>query len=63
MCRIRLLIFLLFRRITPSAGERGGGVLPSGTSRVAGAVCVYEKLTKKCICMIAGNFRPFYNFK
>ncbi len=63
MCRIRLLIFLLFRKVTPSAGERGGSVLLPGTSRVAGAVCVYEKLTKKCICMIAGNFRPFYNFK
>ena len=63
MCRIRLLIFLLFRRVAPSAGARGGSILLPGTSRVAGAVCVYEKLTKKCICMIAGNFCPFYNFK
>ena len=63
MSRIRLFIFRLFRRIAPFAGARGGSVLLPGTSRVAVAVCVYEKLTKKCICMIAGNFRPFYNFK
>ena len=63
MCRIRLLIFLLFRKVTPSAGARGGGVLlPRNVPRCL-ALCVYEKLTKKCICMIAGNFRPFYNFK
>lgn len=62
MCRIRLLIFLLFRKVTPSAGERGGSVLPSGTSRVAGAVCVYEKLTKKMYLYDSGKFSSVLQF-